>query len=387
MQLASDRLQSSTLHRALRSLAHPLTIAAIITLLVNDHVLRVLWPSWITGKLGDAAWLAFAPLMLALPLALIFPHRDRLVIALSIGITGFVFATMKTSPAAMQLGLSMLEGIVGYPLTLRVDPSDLLTLPAMAVSLWLWQREDHPSVAARGWVALSLAALASIANTYALSPNADCVFVGDDGAIIGTQSDFSDDIWISKDGGVTWDTDSKSTIEDQLEQNCSNRKRQSHWELSDPNKPQVVYRLTHGSTIERSENGGQTWLLEKDVTLSEAQVTYYKNVIGFWNVFVGQRDAVIDPVTGNLIVAMGFEGLLVRTSDGNWHWVSSGFALAGARRVSMFNPLALVQLIWLELVFGVFAGLLLIGTISLLTNRNNTSTLLRWLGAPLAWGL
>ena len=38
--------------RAIHSLAHPVTIAAVIGLLLNDHLLRHNWPSWWTGKLS-----------------------------------------------------------------------------------------------------------------------------------------------------------------------------------------------------------------------------------------------------------------------------------------------------------------------------------------------
>ncbi len=51
--------------RALVSLSHPLSIAAIGLLLFNDHLWRKVAPSWLTGKIGDFAWLIFAPFLLA----------------------------------------------------------------------------------------------------------------------------------------------------------------------------------------------------------------------------------------------------------------------------------------------------------------------------------
>jgi hypothetical protein len=46
---------------------------------------------------------------------------------------------------------------------------------------------------------------------------------------------------------------------------------------------------------------------------------------GVWsNVHVGPFDAVVDSRTGHLIVAMGHDGVLVRTSNGEWHWTSVG---------------------------------------------------------------
>ena len=65
-----------SLYRSLRTLAHPLTWLALALLLVNDHLLRVLWPSWWTGKLGDFAWLFFAPLVLAALVSLIIPAQS-----------------------------------------------------------------------------------------------------------------------------------------------------------------------------------------------------------------------------------------------------------------------------------------------------------------------
>jgi len=61
--------------RAMHSLAHPISLGAIVLLLFNDHWLRWNHPSWLTGKLGDFAWLAFAPFIAALLLAWVIPAR------------------------------------------------------------------------------------------------------------------------------------------------------------------------------------------------------------------------------------------------------------------------------------------------------------------------
>ncbi len=60
---------------ALWSLGHPATLAAVALLLLNGHLLRRAWPSWLTGKLGDFAWLFFAPLALVAVLTLVLPRR------------------------------------------------------------------------------------------------------------------------------------------------------------------------------------------------------------------------------------------------------------------------------------------------------------------------
>jgi hypothetical protein len=45
---------------AVISLSHPVSIGAIMLLLFNDHIWRRVALSWITGKIGDFAWLIFA---------------------------------------------------------------------------------------------------------------------------------------------------------------------------------------------------------------------------------------------------------------------------------------------------------------------------------------
>ncbi len=51
--------------RALITLSHPASIAALIMVLLNDHGWRRVAPSWFTGKIGDLAWLIGAPFLLA----------------------------------------------------------------------------------------------------------------------------------------------------------------------------------------------------------------------------------------------------------------------------------------------------------------------------------
>ena len=68
---------NKTFQKAVYLLSRPVSLLALFLLFLNDHVLRVLWPSWITGKLGDFAWLFFAPFALAALLALLIPASVR----------------------------------------------------------------------------------------------------------------------------------------------------------------------------------------------------------------------------------------------------------------------------------------------------------------------
>ena len=57
--------------RCASALTHPATVAALVTLLLNDVVFKAMWPdAWVTGKLSDLAWVVFALPLLAFLLSL-----------------------------------------------------------------------------------------------------------------------------------------------------------------------------------------------------------------------------------------------------------------------------------------------------------------------------
>lgn len=142
-------------------LLHPVSLAAIALLVVNDHVLKAAWPGLVTGKLSDVAGLVFFPLLLAAVAQQVRPalplRRTALMCAL---LTALVFAAIKLSPLAgdaYRAGLGALQWPLyalwalahdrGLPALLRValtpDPTDLLTLPAVLVAVWLAHRPRY----------------------------------------------------------------------------------------------------------------------------------------------------------------------------------------------------------------------------------------------------
>jgi hypothetical protein len=114
-----------------RALLHPLWLAALTLLALNDHFLKGsgLFPGWLTGKLSDAAGLLVAPALLAALLQL----SSRRALALAHLATGLVFSAIKLSPAAAQLVERLIE-LGPFHATIVVDPTDLLALPALALS-------------------------------------------------------------------------------------------------------------------------------------------------------------------------------------------------------------------------------------------------------------
>ncbi|HMR11946.1 MAG TPA: hypothetical protein PKA88_39460 [Polyangiaceae bacterium] len=142
-------------------LLHPVVLSAVALLLLNDHVFKRLWPSAITGKLSDIAGLVFFPLFLQALWEMglrVFGkpvRRSSRVLLAAVVLTALVFAAVQLHPAAAELyrvglgalqwpfeaGFELLGGRPPRPAPRRVhltqDVTDLLTLPALAVPLWL----------------------------------------------------------------------------------------------------------------------------------------------------------------------------------------------------------------------------------------------------------
>ena len=164
--MAGDRHDETT--RALRALAHPLTVASLVLLALNDHVLKQAWPGWVTGKLSDVVGLVVAPLLLAVPLALLGLRRPAVVAVLA---TGLGFALVKTTGTGSDLA-SDLWSAVGWPSYLRRDPTDLLALPALLLALRVHRLAADPTTQLRrratatvGAMVLPFAVLATAATS------------------------------------------------------------------------------------------------------------------------------------------------------------------------------------------------------------------------------
>ncbi|MCA9650035.1 MAG: hypothetical protein KC501_09010 [Myxococcales bacterium] len=115
-----------------RALLHPLWLASLAVLVLNDHLLKgaSLLPAELTGKLSDVAGLVVAPVLLA---ALLRVRSLRGWVAAHVAV-GVVFCAIQLSAAAAA-GWSAAMGAIGFPWHITRDASDLLALPALALSL------------------------------------------------------------------------------------------------------------------------------------------------------------------------------------------------------------------------------------------------------------
>ncbi len=334
-----------TFWKAMRLLCSPFSLAAIMLLFVNDQLLRRFWPSWWTGKLGDFAWLFFFPFALAVLFAGLIPPRvprqERIVPWLAFGLTGGVFVLAKTLPVFHGLTVRTLEMLLGIPVALVRDPTDLTALVSLGMSWRFWKRQSHPTSfrAVPGWAVLSCAALLTLANSVP-SVGIDRVcsepqrvlafdandYVSTDGGLYWQNLDYKDGEsgreMVSDDGGKTW-----QPWNEYFGEFCKSTRIPPIWTSTgqlavDSN---IQYRFTPGA-IERTEDGGQSWHRSFTLSTSEAVSVYYVERCGDFNCAFepGPLDAAMDPATGNVIFAMGLEGVLVRKSSGEWVWASVG---------------------------------------------------------------
>lgn len=116
-----------------RALAHPLWITALFFLVLNDHVLKGagLLPTAVTGKLSDVAGLLVAPWLLAI----LVRARRRPALFAAHAAGGVGFAAINVWPLAAR-AVELATATTPIPWHITVDASDLLALPALALS-WI----------------------------------------------------------------------------------------------------------------------------------------------------------------------------------------------------------------------------------------------------------
>jgi hypothetical protein len=115
-------------------LVHPLMLASIAALALNDHVFKGSgWlPGWLTGKLSDFAGLLFFPTLLVVVAEGWLGRRGRgsrrrLTSAVAVALTGAAFTALKVSPALAAVASRVMGPVV-------CDPWDLIALPSLLLA-------------------------------------------------------------------------------------------------------------------------------------------------------------------------------------------------------------------------------------------------------------
>ena len=322
-------------------------------------------PSWLTGKLGDFTWLLFAPFIAGLVLAWVVPrrlkHHTQWVASLSFGFIGIWFATAKTIPMVMTWTKDVLEGLVGWRGTLGTDATDLVTLPALLIGWWIWQRVDDRPLSLRpfAYVALGLGLLGTLAsdnsNYYYFGIVETCIY--EEQVTIKTQvfsteylgyggDGYSHGYYLTDDGGLTWDS---KWIDEELVE-CI----ESVDKIINPLTPNIQYRWIINERIERSNDGGETWETDYEIDYIDEEIRLYEYAHGqgSWHHYALSDlplHATFDPNSGNIIFAMGLNGILVRHSNGEYQWVQvSGYGIHEINTLDKLDAVLYFE-IWLTL--------------------------------------
>ncbi len=311
-------------NRAASALTHPVTIGALGLLLVNDLVLKSLWPgSWATGKLSDFAWLVFAMPLLAWLLSLGSARVSYRQWAFAGAYAGLplLYFLYNTFTPVYRTFIDTASLVFRYTPSSPQDATDSLVIPfAVMLALWIWRRAGvERDVLRRRWTLLiaSLAVLASIA-TSPPEPDEGVIGVGVDHegviyAFAGLVYRLSADSWIA-DEGVTWN--SISSLEPDIT-------------LGGPKvaTPRGVY-VIEGTDVILKTTDGQARLVYSTAFLGSAGNKWLqeRETSGLGERVLAREplSVVYDDASGNVILALGIEGVVIGTPDNQWHRVGVG---------------------------------------------------------------
>ena len=353
---------------------HPVTLAALGVLLINDLLFKALWPgAWIPGKLSDLAWMMFAPPVLAFLLSFLARRnaaaQRAAFLAAYVGLP-LLYAAFNTFAPVHDVILRVLGVFGGDGPRSPLDPTDSLVIPfAMVAAYWVSRRPPLGAESIRVRLALLgavTAALASVASTYDADWGIRDVGKNASGTlgVIASPAPpiYENEGYESMDGGLTWTAFNIAVPLEWQEQDWRESEvKDASGAVFTVDGPHII-RTYEGSSssevvysYEYLLNGGNRWMQALDKRDVPSRV-----------ITTRAEDLFYDDRSGNLIVAMGLQGVVVITPDGTSTQVTVGrysptdFSLGNKVR-TFFNSL----LHWGRTL--VFTGLAILLTFSFAT--------------------
>ena len=308
------------------ALTHPITLAALALLLVNDVVFKTLFPgAWAVGKLSDLAWVVFASPLLAFALSFAVPKSAagrRAALFVAYGGLPLLYAAFNTfAPVHDAIMSVLLLGADGAASGSPMDATDSLVIPfGLAIAAWTWRRGVPAGGRLRfrfAALAAGIAALASVATSQG-DPVDGVVELGatNDGAVI-AKSAYSSIGYKSDDGGMSWRWDDSVVVDYELVVYPFQRAR----------TPRGEYGITHSGIELTGEDGQRELVYSTEYLRGDANRLMQQNdTQGFGRRFLTTRPQAIlyHADSGNVIAAMGIQGVAVGTPDGRWRRVAVG---------------------------------------------------------------
>lgn len=353
-EIIADDLQ----RQAGSALMHPVTLVALVVLLMNDLLFKALWPgAWGPGKLSDLTWMMFAPPVLAYILSFATQgssQGQRVAFAVAYAGLPLLYAAFNTFEIVHDAILRVLGSVGGDGPRSPLDPTDSLVIPlAMVAALWVWRRPPLEVESIRARLALlgaTAAGLASVATSYATDFGVRDVGRTASGTLGAYTSPAypPNGSYKSKDGGLTWvrmadefvpletqewrelevktpsgDVFIVDVVYAQIIREQSERELSEHElrDITSVSRGQDDHLTAYGPSASREVvysyeylyGGGNRWMQALDKRDIEDRAI----ALGPYNLFY-------DDQSGNLIVAMGLQGVVVVASDGTSTRVAVG---------------------------------------------------------------
>jgi hypothetical protein len=303
----------------LAALTHPLTCLMILVLIVNDLFLKHFLPSFLSGKLSDFCLAYLLPLILiALGSLLPFPRLQRGLPWLGFSTAIFLFGFGKTIVTVNAFIYQSLSALLPFKTHFVLDASDALALVMLLPLAWVWQqslRRPQTTAPRWKWVALPLLMAVTMADAAAPQYGIACLEAQNDGRIL-AESFYNGVVYQSLDGGLTW---AYAGLSASIAKECpfSSGADSPQKELLLSSGAQL--RFETGGRILESRDQGQTWQVIYSIDeLSQAELAYRKHFDSTIATLPLPLDVIEEPLSGNVIAAMGQSGVLIRKAEGTW---------------------------------------------------------------------
>lgn len=358
--------------RSVHYLGQPYIPVVLFLILLNDSILRHFWPSVITGKLSDLAWLFLTPAAVTAGLAWLAPQKLRrheyALAGAGFGSTAASFALLKTVPAFRDGVLNSWQAGLGFPAAAVLDPTDLVALVSVALAAWLWLQQNPfgSVIPRRAMFAFPLLACLTLADAAAPDYGIACL-ENRDGQVVAYSSYYA---YTTPDGGLTWNEAKFGGQYCNLNEPAS---ADLHLESSG-----LSFRYEPGERIESSSDGVQWEVAYLLKPLTEADKAYYQKVLnGNPTMRPGPLAGLVDSRHGTVIFAMGHEGVLVRQASGEWTWAAVG-SYHKVEAGSVWSRILTV--VKGEIVLGAALVLLVLSLGAFIRRRHLFWTILIWTG-------